>query len=308
MSGELVPVPGEITQPTGVDALLRSIRPHWQAKNLIERVKRLLPADPSSACQRIFNASIHDLKEKLCVAGLDIVGEAARLNKLPAVTTPEDIERYSTYNTIELSYRVGLLSRAESRRLFRAYEIRGDLEHEDDQYEATPEDCIYVFKTCIDYVLSRDPTEVVRLVDVRNIVEQPTAATLGELVIQDFHYAPEVRQLEILRFLISNAVNKSVPDVVRQNCYAALLALRPVIHKQVVITASQDFVKRIGRGAPDLLHARIAFATGIFPYLKKSQIGEFFKVVLEEMIRPDFHSAVTATTVSCCGICEMLVV
>jgi hypothetical protein len=100
MSGELVPVPGEITQPTGVDALLRSIRPHWQAKNLIERVKRLLPADPSSACQRIFNASIHDLKEKLCVAGLDIVGEAARLNKLPAVTTPEDIERYSTYNTI----------------------------------------------------------------------------------------------------------------------------------------------------------------------------------------------------------------
>ncbi len=200
----------------------------------------------------------------------------------------KNVERYSTYNTIELSYRVGLLARAEWRRLFRAYEIRGDLEHEDEQYEATPEDCFYVFKTCIDYVLARDPIEVVRLIDVKNIVEQPAAATLSQPVIDDFQHAPEVRQLEIVRFLISNALNKSVPDVVRQNCYAALAALRPVTHKQVLITASQEFVQRIGRGAPDLLHARIAFAAGIFPYLKKSQIGEFFKAVLEQMKKTGF--------------------
>ncbi|HAK06379.1 MAG TPA: hypothetical protein DCO65_03770 [Spartobacteria bacterium] len=82
--------PAEIVASTGVETLLAKIRPHWQAKNLIERVKRLLSADPSSACQRVFNASIHDLKEKLCLAGLDIVGEAAKLNKLPPVATSEE--------------------------------------------------------------------------------------------------------------------------------------------------------------------------------------------------------------------------
>jgi hypothetical protein len=280
--------PAEVLAQSGVDSLLRTIRPHWQAKNLIERVKRLLTADPSSACQRVFNASVHDLKEKLCLAGFDIVGEAAKINKLPPVASPEDIERYTAYNTIELSYRVGLLNRPESRRLFRAYEIRGDLEHEDDQYEATPEDCFYVFKTCIDCVLARDPIEIIRLLDIKNIVEQPAAATLGEGVIADFNHAPEVRQLEITRFLISNALNTSVPDVVRQNCYSALAALRQVTHKQVLIAASQDFVQRVGRGAPDLLHARVAFAAGIFPYLKKSQISEFFKGVVDQMKKIGF--------------------
>jgi hypothetical protein len=88
----LIPAPNlEIILDSGVDSLLSMIRPHWQAKNLISRVKRLLPTDPSSACQRIFNASIHDLKEKLCLAGVDIVAEAAKLNKLPPISRSEDI-------------------------------------------------------------------------------------------------------------------------------------------------------------------------------------------------------------------------
>ena len=103
----LIPAPNlEIILDSGVDSLLSMIRPHWQAKNLISRVKRLLPTDPRSACQRIFNASIHDLKEKLCLAGVDIVAEAAKLNKLPPISRSEDIEQYSPYNTIELAYRV----------------------------------------------------------------------------------------------------------------------------------------------------------------------------------------------------------
>lgn len=283
-SQKLVPAPNtEIILDSGVDSLLSTIRPHWQAKNLISRVKRLLSTDASSACQRIFNASIHDLKEKLCLAGIDIVAEAAKLNKLPPVSRPEDIEQYSPYNTIELAYRVGLLSRPEVRRLFRVYEIRGDLEHEDDEYEATIEDCIYIFKTCIECVLSRDPIEVIRLLDVKNIVEQPSAVTLGDAVIEDFHHAPDVRQLEIHRFLVSYALNKDVPDIVRQNCYTTLKSLREHTHNQVLIESSRDFVKRIGRNPPDLLHARVAFAAGIFPYLKKVQIADFFKVFFDQM-------------------------
>jgi hypothetical protein len=40
---------------------------------------------------------------------------------------------------------MGLLPRPEWRRVTRCYEIRRDLEHEDDEYEATVEDCIYIF-------------------------------------------------------------------------------------------------------------------------------------------------------------------
>ena len=82
----------EIIEASGVPALLAKIRPQWQAKDLIQRVTRLLPVDPSSACQRIFNASIHDLKEKIIIAGLDIAAEAARQHKLPTVSRPEDID------------------------------------------------------------------------------------------------------------------------------------------------------------------------------------------------------------------------
>src|SRR5688572_10623061 len=127
----LVPAPNsEVIVASGVTGLLGQVRPEWQAKNLIKRVEKLLPVDPSSACQRIFNASIHDLKEKIVVAGLDIAEEAAKQHKLPPLSKAEDVENYSTLRTIDLSYRMGLLSRPEWRRLLRAYDIRKDLEHE----------------------------------------------------------------------------------------------------------------------------------------------------------------------------------
>ena len=136
----------EIIEKSGVEDLLAQIRPQWQAKDLIQRVVRLLPIDPSSACQRLFNASIHDLREKIVIAGIDIAAEAARQNKLPPVTKPEDIEEYSIARTIDLAYRMGLLKHAEWRRMLRVYDIRRDLEHEDDEYEAGIEDCVYIFK------------------------------------------------------------------------------------------------------------------------------------------------------------------
>ena len=46
---------------------------------------------------------------------------------------------------------IGILNRPEWRRLQRAYEIRKDLEHEDDQYEAQPEDCFYIFCATVGY-------------------------------------------------------------------------------------------------------------------------------------------------------------
>ena len=151
----------ELIEASGVGSLMARIRPHWKAKQLVQRVERLLTTDPSSACQRLFNASIHDLREKVVVAGLDLAAEAAKQHKLPPVTKAEDIEEYSVLRIIDLSYRMGLLSRPEYKRLLRAYDIRKDLEHEDDEYEAGIEDCVYIFATCIDVVLSKDPLHLI---------------------------------------------------------------------------------------------------------------------------------------------------
>lgn len=82
MTTKLVPIhitPNhEVIEASGVGNLLDRIRPEWKAKQLVQRVTKLLHADPSSACQRIFNASIHDLKEKIVIAGLDVAAEAAK--------------------------------------------------------------------------------------------------------------------------------------------------------------------------------------------------------------------------------------
>jgi len=179
MSRELVPMPAvEMVRDANVPALLGKIRPQWQAKSLIGRVHRLLEVDPSSAGQRLFNASIHDLKEKVVIAGIDMAGEAARQNKLPPVTDAEDIENYPTAKLIDLAYRMGLLSRPEWRRVSRCYEIRRDLEHEDDEYEAGVEDCVYIFSTCVEVILSRDPIQLIKVTDFKEIIEQSTSIAL----------------------------------------------------------------------------------------------------------------------------------
>ena len=77
----------ELVEQSGVPHLLDQIRPHWKAKNLIQRVIRLVPVDPSSACQRVFNAATHDLKEKIVLAGID-----NRSRSCQAAKVPRDIE------------------------------------------------------------------------------------------------------------------------------------------------------------------------------------------------------------------------
>jgi hypothetical protein len=71
---EIVPknVKSEIILASGVETWMQAIRSEWKARRLIQRVQKLLPTDPSSACQRILNAAIHDLRHKIIVAGLDI--------------------------------------------------------------------------------------------------------------------------------------------------------------------------------------------------------------------------------------------
>lgn len=282
----------EIAIVSDVQGLMLKIRPEWQAKNLVQRVTKLLPVDPSSACQKLFNAAVHDIKKKILVAGIDIAKEAAASNRLPQINRPEDIEDYNVSKTIDLAYYMGLISRPEWRRITRVYDIRKDLEHEDDEYEATIEDCFYIFKTSIEAVLAKDPIEVIRLTDIKEIVEQPSAVTLDHTVKEEYGVAPAVRQIEIYKFLISTALSSKHPDIVRQNCYIAISVLSALTKDQVKIEVSQFYSDKVKRNGLDVFTARVSFSAGILPYFKKSMLKTFYSSYLDQMkaIGHDFRS------------------
>ena len=283
MANELVPLPSvEIVRASNVPALLDRIRPSWQAKSLISRVRRLLDVDPSSACQRLLNAAIHDLREKVVIAGVDIAAEAARQHKLPPITNADDVDEYSTAKLIDLAYRMGLLSRPGWRRVCRCYEIRRDLEHEDDEYEAGIEDCVYIFNTCIEVILSRDPILLVKVTDFKDLIEQASSIIPDATLIEDYERAPRPRQDEILKFLISHALDKDVADVVQQNAYTCISYLRPQTRPGVLVSIGDYLQKQAGRTIDERM-ARVAQVSGVFAYLRQSARINFFQGVLEKM-------------------------
>jgi hypothetical protein len=147
----------ELVSSPEVPALLFRVRSDWRAKNLLASVQQLLLVGPSSARRWIFSAAIRDSRDKIIIAGLDIARQAAKGNRLPPVDHAEGVELHPTSGLLDLCYPMGLLSRAEWRRLHRAYGIRQDIEHEDAEFEAAIEDCVYVFITCIQIVLAKDP-------------------------------------------------------------------------------------------------------------------------------------------------------
>lgn len=273
----------ELMASSGMPLLLQKIRPQWQAKSLIDRVHRLVGVDPSSACQRLFNAAIHDLREKVVIAGIDIAGEAAEQHKLPPVRRDEDVENYSTAKLIDLCYRMGLLTRPEWRRVSRCYEIRRDLEHEDDEYEAGVEDCVYIFTTCIEVILSVDPVNLLKVTDIKQIVENPVPTQPGEELLADFERAPQPRQQEILGFLVNIALDKKQSDIIQQNAFGCLHAFRPRSANPVLVNLAADFQQRVSRSGLDERHARVAAASGAMPYLKQSARRELFAAYLQRL-------------------------
>ncbi len=221
----------EVAVASDMPALMTQIRPQWQAKGLIERVRRLLPVDPSSACQRLLNAAIADLREKIKIAGIDIAKEAA-VAKL-----------------LDLAYRMGLLTRPEWRRLTRAYDIRRDLEHEDSEYEAGVEDCVYIFKTCIEAVLSKDPVSLIKVAEVKQIVEAVGPAAPDLQLLEDYEHAPDTRQLEILKFLVSTSLSDDEPELVRQNAFAVLGAISGLTRDAVKVELAKAPARSTGSTA-----------------------------------------------------------
>jgi hypothetical protein len=281
----LVKAEDKIAASTGACNLLRRIRPEWANKTLIKRVERLLTVDPSSACQRLFNAAMHDLRKKIVIAGIDLANEAASTNKLPTITKNEDIlDHYSTSNILDLAYHIGILSRPEWRRLRRCYEIRRDLEHEDDEYEAGIEDIIYIFKSCVELVLEKDPIELLKVSDISDVIDSPTQVVPTPEFLHDYEKAPHPRQKEIMQLLINTALNSRKADITRQNAMEMLRSFNKLTHQTVKIEIGKIIQDRVGRKPIDLVTAKVASASGIMPYLKQRQVKDLFETFHSRLI------------------------
>ena len=278
----IIPIDNAIDK-SGISSLLNNIRPIWKGRNLIQRVERLLPVDASSACQRLFNASVHDLKEKIIVIGVDLAKEVALNYRLPSLSKDEDVLEYNVSKTIDLSYRIGILTRPEWRRMHRCYEIRRDLEHEDNEYEAVLEDCFYIFKSTIDIVLSKDPIELLKVTDAKLIVELSTITTPSEEFLEDYKNAPKLRQKEINYLLVSYAFDNDKPDVIRENSVELLRQITPLTINTVTIELAGNLEERLGRNKIDLITAKIGAACGAIGYFKKVKLKDFYNKLLSEL-------------------------
>lgn len=290
--GAMVPLEAkaDIIVASGADQLLAMIRPEWQAKGLIKRTKRLLSVDPSSACQRLMNAAVHDLRNKILIAGIDIAKEAANRFKLPSVTKEEDIsENYSTAKIIDLAYRIGVLSRTEWKKIRRCYDIRGDLEHEDEEYEAEIDDILYIFKNCIEIVLEKDPIEIIRVEDIAELIDEPSAPVVTGEIIEEYEHAPDVRQKDIVEHLINSAMNSKKPDIVRQNSMEILRQFQNLTKKKVLVELGSSIQDRYKKKALDLVVMKVAKAAGILPYLKQRKVKDFFEACYEEFRSVGYH-------------------
>jgi len=207
---------------------------------------------------------------------VDVASDTANNNKLPSIKREEDILEYNVSKTIDLSYRIGILTRPEWRRIHRCYEIRRDLEHEDDEYEAVLEDCFYIFKTSIDVVLRKDPIELLKVTDAKDLVESSTNISVSEEFLTDFKSAPKGRQKEITEILVSFSLDEGKPDIVRENSVELLRHIKELTVKTVTIEIASILESKLGREGINLKVARVGHACGALGYFKRVRLIDFF--------------------------------
>jgi hypothetical protein len=100
---------------------------------------------------------------------------------------------------------------------------------------------------------------------------------LSKELLDDFEGAPDKRQLEITKVLISASRDEKKPDIVRQNAVEALRSIKRTIRKSARAQIGQ-YMQELLKGAPlGLADMKIAAAAELVPYLKQSRVKEFFE-------------------------------
>jgi hypothetical protein len=119
--------------------------------------------------------------------------------------------------------------------------------------------------------------------DVRNLIEQPSSIVPDETLLTDYERAPQPRQEEIMKFLLSVALDKNQSDLVQQNAFLTLSHLQSRTHNQVILKLGSHLQNQIGRNGIDTRIARVANAAGIFPHLRQTARKDFFEDFYKKM-------------------------
>jgi hypothetical protein len=157
------------------------------------------------------------------------------------------------------------------------------------------EDCVYIFSTCVEVILSKDPIHLLRVTDIKALVEQPSAVVPSIALLEDYERAPQPRQEEICKFLISIALEKKQSDVVQQNAYAFLQSISPMTQNPVKLVLATHLQGKTNHGSIDTRLARVSIAAGVFPYLKQSHREQFFEGIFRKMEETGYHWGSYAT-------------
>jgi hypothetical protein len=161
-------------------------------------------------------------------------------------------------------------------KIVRCYDIRGDLQHEDQEYEADVDDILYIFKNCIELILERDPVEILRVDDIQKLVQSPAAPTVTGHVIGEYDRAPHIRQKEIMESLIILALDSKKPDIVRKNAMGLLENFRPITKDTALIELGTLLQERYQDKPFDLVGMKVSYAAGALPYLRQRKVQGFF--------------------------------
>ncbi|QZE24764.1 hypothetical protein K4X33_11220 [Brevibacterium casei] len=86
-----------------------------------------------------------------------------------------------------------------------------------------------------------------------------------------------MRQLEILKLLLSKALDENEPELVRSNGFTLLGSLTEKTGDPALLKLSQHFQNKMGRKGLSLIEMRVAHQAKITPYLRKAQKREFYK-------------------------------
>jgi len=115
------------------------------------------------------------------------------------------------------------------------------------------------------------------------MIEEPAPVLPSESLIADYAGAPQPRQEEILKFLVSMALDPQQSDILQQNAYHCLLRLEPKTQNPVKLRLAAHIQTKIGRRGLDLRTAKVSRAAGALPYLRQADVADFFEAQLREM-------------------------
>jgi hypothetical protein len=141
----------------------------------------------------------------------------------------------------------------------------------------------------VEVVLSQDPIELIKVVDIQAAIDSPDRFTPSAEMIENYRKAPHPRQLQIVELLVHTSLDSKKTDIVRQNAMEVLRHYNELTLPQVKIEMAEALQQRISKKPLELVTVKVTYGAGILPYLKQKQVAEFFAGFLARFEAVGYH-------------------